>query len=268
LIDRGKRSVLGVNVNVIDYDCAVKQVIQAAASRRPLAATALAVHGVMTGRLDPIQRFRLNQLALVLPDGQPVRWALALIHGERLTSRVYGPDLMLYICAEAAREDFPIFLYGSKPDVLEQLKSSLCQRFPALRVAGALPSRFRQLSDDENRAAVETIRQSGARITFVGLGCPRQETWAFENTEALGMPVLAVGAAFDFHAGLQPQAPAWMQRHGLEWLYRLSREPRRLWRRYLLLNPLFCANLVLQFLYPARFEGDEGIRPPGRVNFG
>lgn len=247
MIDRGKRAVLGVGVNAIDYSAAVARVIQAARQGQPLTVTALAVHGVMTGALDPVHRARLNSLDVVCPDGQPVRWALGWLHGTWLPGRVYGPDLMLHVCAAAAEAALPVYLYGSRQEVLDGLERNLTARIPGLRVAGSRPSRFRRLTEVEQRETAEEIRASGARVVFVGLGCPRQEAWAYEMRQLLPMPVLAVGAAFDFHAGNLAQAPPSLQSRGLEWLFRLAAEPARLWRRYLLLNPLYLAMVSMQF---------------------
>ena len=262
----GKFNVLGVDVSCVDYDGAASAVIAAAKARRPLKVTALAVHGVMTGVLDAGQRWRLNRFDLVTPDGQPVRWALNLLHGCGLRQRVYGPDLTLEVCRRAARENLPVFLYGSRPEVLDALAPELALRAPGLTICGFRPSLFRTSSDDEKRAIVEEIRASGAAIVLVGLGCPRQEVWVHEYAQDLGMPLLAVGAAFDFHAGLLSQAPAWMQKRGLEWLYRLLAEPKRLWRRYLYLNPYFLFLLAAQWTGLRRFD-DGGAEPTGEIGF-
>jgi exopolysaccharide biosynthesis WecB/TagA/CpsF family protein len=268
MIDRGKRNLLGVLVNAMDYEATVRQVILAAQEGRALAVSALAVHGVMTGVLDATQRFRLNHLDLVVPDGQPVRWALKYLHDTALPDRVYGPTLMLKVCEQAARERLPVYLYGSRAVVLEQLSENLRERFPDLCIAGYQPSRFRRLSMDEQIETVRIIRGSTARLTFVGLGCPRQEVWAYENSASLSMPVLAVGAAFDFHAGLLAQAPVGWQNRGLEWLYRLLREPRRLWRRYLFLNPLYLLLVGLQLAHLAHFDPNEATPPVAELHYG
>lgn len=248
MIDHGKRNVLGVLINAVDYEAAQDRVLQAARDGRPYGVSALAVHGVMTGVADDIHRHRLNALDLVTADGQPVRWALNWLHGTNLTERVYGPELTLRLCAAAAEEGLPVFFYGSTPEVLEALQAGLSQRFPALKIAGTEPSRFRRISPDESEDVARRIRESGARMTFVGLGCPRQEVFAYELREALQMPVLAVGAAFDYHAGLVDEPPGWMQDRGLQWAYRLLQDPKRLWRRYVLLNPQYIARLVAQKL--------------------
>lgn len=261
MIDVGKRSVLGVMVDAVDYPAAVERTIAAAREQRPYGVSALAVHGVMTGVRDAAHRGRLNALELVTPDGQPVRWALNWLHGSDLPERVYGPELTLRLCAAAAEEGLPVYFYGSRPEVLDALRDRLQRRFPALQVAGAEPSRFRCLLAAEVHELVNRVRASGARLTFVGLGCPRQEVFAYELRGALSMPVVAVGAAFDYHAGLVDEPPRWMQDRGLQWSYRLAQDPRRLWRRYLLLNPEFAARLVAQKLKvwhprPAADESD------------
>jgi N-acetylglucosaminyldiphosphoundecaprenol N-acetyl-beta-D-mannosaminyltransferase len=268
MISLGKRNVLGVSVDVIDYESAVDQIAAAAKTRRPFAVTALAVHGVMTGAMDAEQRFRLNQFDLAVPDGQPVRWALNLLHSANLTERVYGPTLMLELCERCAKEGLPIYLYGSSADVLSNLCAGLQSKFPSLKIAGSQPSRFRRVSADEKKEIVQQIRDSGARVVFAGLGCPRQEVWAYEYREALSMPVVAVGAAFDFHAGTVPQAPDTLQRAGLEWAYRFSKEPKRLWRRYALLNPLYVAMITAQATRLRNFDQNRGTPPPHELNYG
>jgi len=263
MIDRGKTNVLGVGIDAIDYDCAVARLIEGAKRRVPMAVSALAVHGVMTARQDSEHRYRLNMFDLVLPDGQPVRWAMNLLHSVKLPDRVYGPTFMLRACEAAAAAGLPIYLYGSRQDVIDRLQKRLVQRIPELKVAGAEPSKFRTLTEAEKADVVSRVRRSGAAITFVGLGCPRQEVWAFEYRDALQMPTVAVGAAFDFHAGTLRQAPPLLQRLGLEWLFRLVQEPRRLWRRYLYLNPQYVLLVTLQLARLRRFDL-ESVRPPQR----
>lgn len=267
MIDQGKRNVLGVKVDAVDYEAAVARVMSAAREHRGYACTALAVHGVMTGTLDAQQRYRLNAMDLVTPDGQPVRWALNALYRSELPDRVYGPTLTLRVCEAAEREHVSIYLFGSRSDVLERLKVALLHRFPGLVIAGSEPSSFRQLDSAEREALVDRIRSSGAAITLVGLGCPRQEVFAFECAEDLSMPVLAVGAAFDYHSGTLTEPAHWIQRLGLQWAHRLLRDPRRLWRRYLLLNPAFIAMLVAQRL-GAWKPSEVGERPRDRVAYG
>lgn len=268
MVNKGKHNILGVCVDAVDYTTAVTRIITAAEQHRGMAVSALAVHGVMTGVLDPTHRYRLNHLDLVVPDGQPVRWALDLLYRTHLPDRVYGPTLTLKLCEQAAQKRLPVYFYGSRPAVLDALCTNLAQRVPALIIAGMQPSRFRQVSAEEKDEIVQTIRSSGAAITFVGLGCPRQEVWAYEYRDALAMPLIAVGAAFDFHANLLSQAPPRLQRLGLEWLFRLVHEPRRLWKRYVLLNPLYLGLLALQAAGLRRFDPTQATAPMAEIRYG
>jgi N-acetylglucosaminyldiphosphoundecaprenol N-acetyl-beta-D-mannosaminyltransferase len=268
MLDLGQHSVLGIDVNALDYDAAVAKIIAAGRDHQPLTVTALAVHGVMTGVLDREHNYRLNQFDLVCPDGQPVRWALRHLHGCKLADRVYGPELTLRLCEEAAKQGIGLFLFGATDEMLTQFADKLTERFAGLRILGKRASRFRKLNLTERDELAKEINDSGAGICFVGLGCPRQEVFAFEMRDRVNMPLIAVGAAFAFHAGLLEQAPPWMQRNGLEWLFRLTREPKRLWRRYLYLNPAFLTLLALQRLGIYKARTDRGIKPTEEVLFG
>jgi exopolysaccharide biosynthesis WecB/TagA/CpsF family protein len=261
MIDGGKHNLLGIGVDAVDYATAVDKIISAARERRPLAVSALAVHGVMTGVLDAAHRYRLNQFDLICPDGQPVRWGLNMLHRAKLSERVYGPRLMLEVCRAAASAKLSVFLLGGDEAILGRLSKNLTTQIPGLKIAGARASKFRKLASGEWDELVQEVCQSGARVLFVGLGCPRQEVFAFEARDAVSIPTLAVGAAFRIHSGMMPQAPSLMQRWGLEWLFRLFQEPRRLWRRYLLLNPAYVALLTLQKLGVHRVNSDR-LEPP------
>ncbi len=263
----GKRSILGVLVNAVDIDGAEEAVIRAARGKLPLSVSALAVHGLMTGVFDREQKFRLNQFDLLVPDGQPVRWALNWLHRVGLSQRVYGPRLTLRLCQRAAAEGMPVYFYGSTPKVLRSLTSNLASQFPGLMISGAEPSKFRRLSPLEKQEVAQRITSSGAAIVFVGLGCPRQEVFVYEFNSLLDMPVLAVGAAFPFIAGAVPQAPDWMQNAGLEWFFRLCAEPKRLWQRYLLLNPTYLFLIGLQRLGLSHFA-TKGQPPERELLFG
>lgn len=268
MIDLGKQNILGIGISAVDYDTATQQIIAAAVDRRPFAVSALAVHGVMTGALDAVHRHRLNRLDLIVPDGQPVRWAMKWLHGAELPDRVYGPELTLRVCERAAREGLGIYLYGNRDEVLEKLRTNLVQKFPGLKIVGSQASRFRQVTDQEQLEIASEIKASGASIVLVGLGCPRQETWIFENRELLPMPMLAVGAAFDFHAGMVPQAPDWIQKRGFEWLFRFAQEPRRLWKRYTVLNGLYVLLVGLQFIRLRTPTLEDTVSPTGQMRFG
>ena len=267
-MDPRRYDLLGVRIAAVDYDDVVDAVLAAARDRQSFAVTPLAVHGVVTGALDAAYRYRLNALDLAVPDGQPVRWAGRWLYGIRLRDRVYGPTLMIRICERAASERLSIFLFGGRADQLAALAANLRRRFPALQIAGTEPSKFRRLEPDEDDALVARIVGSGAAMTFVGLGCPRQEVWAFEARARLPMPIVAVGAAFAFHAGTMPQAPPALQDRGFEWLFRLAQEPRRLWRRYLLLNPLYLWLVLLQRVGLHRLDAGDAPPPEERLRYG
>jgi N-acetylglucosaminyldiphosphoundecaprenol N-acetyl-beta-D-mannosaminyltransferase len=180
----------------------------------------------------------VNNAGLVVPDGMPLVWIMRA-KGKHGQSRVYGPTLMLHVLEAAARGNLPVGFYGSRPEVLNMLIKRVQARYAGLHVAFACSPPFREMSRKEDLAIIEQINQSGVRILFVGLGCPKQEIWMAEHHGKVNAVMIGVGAAFDFHAGLKPQAPAWMQTFGLEWLFRLGTEPRRLWKRYLYHNPRF-----------------------------
>ena len=175
---------------------------------------------------------------------------------------------MLRTCEAAANAELPIFLFGGKEELLNDLQEKLVAKFPTLKIAGKMASRFRTVSPQEKQEIVQTILDSGAAITMVGLGCPRQEVWAYEFKNQLSMPVLAVGAAFNFHAGELDQAPPVLQKYGLEWAFRLYKEPKRLWQRYLILNPYYLYLLFLQSTGLKKFDPESTIIPQQEVLYG
>jgi len=248
-----KYSVCGVKVSSTGYDEALHFIMSAARRRTGATVTALAVHGLVLASRSSDFRSRLEQFDLVVPDGQPVRFALNLLYGQTLVDRVYGPELMIRLCRQAAETGVGVYLYGSYPEVVEKLRLNLEQRFPHLKVAGSEPSLFRPLTRKEDQALVDRVNDSGAGVVFLGLGCPLQETFAHEHRESIKAVQVCVGAAFDFYSGHKKMAPVWMQRHGLEWLFRLMQEPRRLWRRYLVTNSIFLIKLIVQLVQPKRF---------------
>jgi len=236
--------VLGVGVSAVDMAQAVAEIRRwvEEGERRYVCVTG--VHGVMESQRDPELRRIHNASGLTTPDGMPMVWA-GRRAGAGHMARVYGPDLMLELCALSVERGWSSFFYGGAPGVPERLAERLAARFPGLRVAGCLSPPFRPLTPQEDEEVVRRIDASGADLVWVGLSTPKQERWMAAHVGRLRAPVLlGVGAAFDIHAGLLPQAPRWMQRSGLEWLYRLAREPRRLWRRYLGNNPRFLLAIV------------------------
>ena len=264
MISYGKKNILGILVDALDYEAAVEQIIEAAKGRKGFSVSTAAVHPIMEGVLNREQKFRLNHQDLVTPDGQPVRWALKILHGIELADRVYGPKLTQRLCERAEKENIGLYFYGDTREVLSALHKALQSRFPRLRISGMEPSKFRKLTHQERNRAVHQIRESGAALVFVGLGVPRQDVWAYEYRELLSLPIVAVGGAFGVLAGKVPQAPEWMQDRGLEWFFRLRSEPKRLWRRYLLLNPAYAFLVALQALGLKTFTTD-GNRPTAEV---
>jgi N-acetylglucosaminyldiphosphoundecaprenol N-acetyl-beta-D-mannosaminyltransferase len=242
-------SVLGTPLALIDYDGTLEWVEQAVENRQRSYICVAAVHTVMAARDDAELRAAVRGADFTVPDGQPLVWAMNLL-GHRLRSRVYGPELMDRACARAARTGQRFFLYGGRNQgALVELTRMLRLRHPGLKIVGGYAPPFRELTDAENEAVVHEINRSGADVVWVGIGVPKQEKWMARMRHRLDAPVLiGVGAAFDFHAGIIPQAPALMQRLGLEWLYRLRQEPRRLWRRYMRYNPLFVLGFARQYV--------------------
>jgi N-acetylglucosaminyldiphosphoundecaprenol N-acetyl-beta-D-mannosaminyltransferase len=239
-----KHDVFGVGVSATCYSEAADLIMQAARERKPMLVDHMPVHGLIEASQDPFLKDKINRFDIVAPDGQPVRWALNHFYRAGLHDRVYGPDLMLRLCARAEKEQVGIYLYGSQPQVLERLSATLVQRFPRLRIVGQESPPFRPLTEHEDRETISRINSSGAGLIFLGLGCPKQEHFAYDHRESIQGVQLCVGAAFDFHAGSKKMAPAWMQRNGLEWAFRLMTEPRRLWRRYVRTNSLFLIKCI------------------------
>ncbi len=241
-------NVLGVGVSAINMDMALA-VIEGWIEHRELHYVCVTgVHGVMESQRDEELRRIHNQAGLVTPDGMPLVW-ISHLKGFRHVERVYGPDLMLALCAYSVPRGYRHFFYGGAKGVPEQLAVVLQKRFPGLQVVGTHSPPFRPLTPEEDKQVVAMINAVNPDIVWIGLSTPKQERWMAEHRARLRAPVLiGVGAAFDFLTGRKPQAPRWMQRAGLEWLFRLFTEPRRLWRRYLINNPLFVSLVVLEAL--------------------
>lgn len=243
-----KYDLFGVGVSATTYDEAVGATIAAGQRRESAVVSLHAVHAVVTSSCEADLREQVNTFQIVAPDGQPVRWALNRLYHTGLDDRVYGPEFMLRLCEKAALDGVPIYLYGGSPDVVENLRTNLLQKYPGIDIAGYESPPFRQLTDEEDEAMVNRINDSGAGIVFIGLGCPKQDRFAFAHADRINAVQVCVGAAFDFHAGEKKTAPAWMQRNSLEWLFRLCQEPRRLWKRYLVTNSIFVAKFATQFV--------------------
>jgi N-acetylglucosaminyldiphosphoundecaprenol N-acetyl-beta-D-mannosaminyltransferase len=237
-------SVIDINVNETSYVAATSQIKLWAQAGESRAVYATNVHATMEAH-DALEfRNILNRADLVTPDGMPLVWMLRM-KGIRDQQRVYGPELMLYVLEMAARDRISVGFYGGEPDTLKTLVARMAERFPNLKVDYVFSPPFRLLSDEEGARIKQEIVGSGVRILFVGLGCPRQEKWIDAQRGSIPAVMMGVGAAFDFHAGMKPQAPSWMQKVGLEWFFRFFTEPRRLWKRYLYHNSRF---LILAFV--------------------
>ena len=259
-----KQSVLGVGVSATSYagasaicDRWVAEKRAGVAGTQARFVTVTSVHGIVAAFFD--QRFRgiLNQADLTTPDGMPVVWAMRSF-GVVGQSRVYGPDLMLTLCASAVEKRHRLFFYGARLETLQMMADKLRDRFPGIEIAGMISPPFRALTDVESEDYARQIRESGADIVFIGLSTPKQENWMIANRGRLpGLVLFGVGAAFDFHAGRVEQAPKWMQRNGLEWFFRLTREPSRLWKRYLLITTVFPPLWALQKLRILKFQTGE-----------
>ena len=249
--------VLGLPLGLIDYGQTLRWIDAMVAARERGYVCVCNVHTVMAAHEDPELRSALLASSLNVPDGQPLVWALNAL-GNSLTDRVYGPELMARACARAASTGQRFYLYGGRNQgALVQLALNLRRRFPGVQIVGGYSPPFRPLTIEEQAAISAEINDADADVVWVGIGVPKQEKWMAALRPYLDAPVLVgVGAAFDFHAGLVPQAPVWLQRAGLEWAYRLVHEPRRLWRRYLRYNPRFVAAFARQ-LAKQRATGDQ-----------
>lgn len=236
--------VLGVAVSAVNPDVALARVTAWVEQGAREYVCVTGVHGVMESQTDPGLLEVHNRSGLTVPDGVPLVWC-AKRAGSTDTARVYGPDLMLSVLERAAARGWSSYFYGGAPGVPEQLASAMAVRFPGLRVAGSESPPFRPLTEEESAEVTARINASGADLVWVGLSTPKQERWMAAHRAGLEASVLfGVGAAFDFHTGRVRQAPSWMQARGLEWLFRLAVEPRRLWRRYLSNNPRFVVAIL------------------------
>lgn len=249
-------NVLGVGISAINMNLALGEIERWIVERERQYVCACSANDVMHCQRDRELRTILNRAGLATPDGMPLVW-LARVQGFNQVSRVYGPDLTLAVCQLSTQKGYSNFFYGGAPGVAEKLAHALTRRFAGLKVVGTHSPEFRPAKVLEDPGVIEKINAAKPDIVWVGLGAPKQDWWVSQHRPALDAPVLiAVGAAFDFHTGRVPQAPRWMQANGLEWFFRLMQEPRRLWQRYLIGNPLFLAYVLLQALGIVKFESD------------
>jgi N-acetylglucosaminyldiphosphoundecaprenol N-acetyl-beta-D-mannosaminyltransferase len=250
-------NVLGVGIDVVDLPSAAARLLTAvdAGARGYVCVTG--VHGVMEAQRDPTFAAILNRSLMTTPDGMPMVW-MGRAQGHRRIARVYGPDLMLELCRRSATTGHTHFLYGGAPGVAETLRERLTVRFPGLRILGTYTPPFRPLTEDELTGLEARLAALRPDFVWVGLSTPKQERFMAEHAGRLaGGVLLGVGAAFDIHSGRVRQAPHWMQRSGLEWLFRLCQEPRRLFRRYLINNPVFVCKIALQLARVRRYPSPD-----------
>lgn len=246
--------VLSANIDALSWQDAISR-IQGWASRRESRYVCITnVHSVVTTGQDSAFREVVADCDMATPDGTPVAWMLRRL-GYSGQERINGPDLMWKYCEQASLSGESIFLYGGTPDTVAILQPKLLTAFPGLKIAGAISPPFRALTAEEDAADVECINASGAGTVWVSLGCPKQEKWMAAHRGRVNAVMIGVGAAFDYHAGTIQRAPIWMQRNGLEWLYRLLSEPGRLWKRYLVTNTLFILGAIKQLVFARAHQG-------------
>ena len=252
---------LGVRVDAIQMSQTISAIEEWIGSRGSARYVVLAgMHGLTEAQKDSSLKAALNDAALVVPDGMPLVW-LGRYHGFPLKRRVYGPELMLRFCEVTQDRGYRHFFYGGREGVAELLAETLRERFPGLVIAGTFCPPFRPLTSGEEAAVTALIEQTRPDILWVGLGAPNQEKWMHAHRH-LSVPVMiGVGAAFDINTGRLQQAPHWMREIGLEWLFRLMAEPRRLWRRYLVLGPKFVFYILTEMAHLRDFgsKGTSGV---------
>lgn len=240
-------TLLRVDVDILNYEKAVANIINWAQSRASKYVCVSNVHMMMEGWDNREFRRVMNAADMLVPDGMPLAWGLRRL-GYCDTQRVRGPDLMLALCEKAAIEGVSIGLYGGREEASDKLQTFLLERFPGLNIDCFIIPPFRPITPEENAGYIQRFNESSAGLVFVGVGCPKQELWMSQNRGALNATMVGVGAAFDIFSGLTPEAPHWMQRAGLEWVFRFVIEPKRLWKRYLKHNPRFVFLFALQWL--------------------
>lgn len=244
---RKGHAILEAFIDALTWDEALAHITQWAAARESRYVCICNVHSVVTTTQDIEFKIAVNNADLSTPDGAPIAWALRQF-GHAAQERINGPDLMLKYLAQAEQLGQTVFFYGSTETTLSQLRTALTARFPRLRIGGTCSPPFRPLTKQEDEEIIDMINNSGANVVFVGLGCPKQEIWMAEHRGRIRAVMIGVGAAFDYHSGIVKRAPLWWQQHGLEWLYRLGSEPRRLFPRYLVTNTLFLVGFLRQFV--------------------
>ena len=247
VVGRVRVDVIGSPIDVLSWPVVEDQISQWAAARESRYICICNVHSVVTAVEDSEFALAINGADLATPDGTPIAWMLRHL-GYPGQKRINGPDLMMRYLRLAAQRGESIYLYGSTRETQDRLRERLTHSLPGLKVAGAYSPPFRPLTPDEDAEVIRQINASGARTVWVSLGCPKQEKWMADHRGRIHAVMIGVGAAFDYHAGITPRAPRWMQKRGLEWTHRLWAEPGRLWRRYLHTNSVFLLRAAAELL--------------------
>lgn len=232
------QSVIGFPVTALPFNAQVHLILKWASNRVSKYVCVANVHMLMEAHSNPAFASVLENADLVTPDGMPLVWLMKLM-GVQQQDRVAGMDLFMTLCEQASAKHISVFFLGSKKEILERMKDKICQEFPDLEIADMQPLPFRPLTPEEDEAIVQQINQSGAGVVLVSLGCPKQELWMSQHKSQIQAVMLGLGGVFPVYAGIHKWAPKWIRKSGLEWLYRLLQEPRRLWRRYLATIPPF-----------------------------
>jgi N-acetylglucosaminyldiphosphoundecaprenol N-acetyl-beta-D-mannosaminyltransferase len=248
-LNHEKINIFGVLFSILNYDSATNIILENAKKFNSFSVSALAVHGLVTAINKKEFKDIVNSIDMVLPDGQPIKWAINSFYKANLKSRVCGPALMYNVLKTANEFHLNIYLYGSIKETLIKLKAFINNEFPNLTICGIHEDRFRESTEEEDKIDIDKINASKAHIVLVGRGCPRQEKWVASHKGKINAAMLAVGAAFDFHSGKIKRPSKIVQDLGLEWFYRLLQEPTRLWKRYLITNTIFCFFFIKHKLF-------------------
>ncbi len=242
-----RKEIISLNINTGSYNSAISEIIDLAKKRISSYVCFSNVHMIIEGHKNPEFKKLVNNSTFSFPDGMPLVFAFKALYGMK-QDRIAGIDFMMDALKECKKKQLSIFLFGSTTLVLEALSKNISKTFPNLIIAGKLSPPFKEFSSSENELFIQTINNSGANMVFVSLGCPKQEMWMAKHYDKIKAPLLGVGAAFEIHAKLIKRAPVWMQKTGLEWLYRFIQEPGRLWKRYMVTNSLFVFLLIKEII--------------------
>jgi N-acetylglucosaminyldiphosphoundecaprenol N-acetyl-beta-D-mannosaminyltransferase len=242
-----KTDLLGIGISVGHYHSFIEKLIYLASREQSCFICVSNVHMLVEAHLDPDFSKIVNNAEICTPDGMPLVWGLKLLHGVR-QDRVAGMDLLPDILAAAEQKSMSVFFYGGSAEMLAKTSSFINEKYPSLLIGGMHSPPYRALTDEEELADINLINSSGAKILFVVLGCPKQEKWMAKMKGKINMPMIGIGGALPVMVGLQSRAPEWAQKAGLEWLYRLMQEPRRLFKRYAVTNSIFCFLLTKAYI--------------------